>query len=433
MTKNNSLLKKCHDPSQDDGDRFVGIKYKDSDIHVYFPLGYKLSDNDNEVRKDIIRLLNILHKFDKKERVIPIKKYDKPQSVFPLNAYLEVIRYYMENGYYIETEPVYKTRDRGKINWPKTIKNQKPTLQKNSKGLYIPVYTDFTVRESNPNDNKEITYINQLCVYESFEKLGWIFTSYMPPKPAGYKETKRNEEEYKENKGKLDNRSQTKRFLIILQKKLSNTNNDKKKILFQSMIDMLKYMEFNSDINNFFFGTETFENIWERLIDKAFGIEDKNKYFPKTEWHLLYGKDHNFKPLEPDTIMIYEDKIYVIDAKYYRYGKTGNPDHLPSTSSINKQITYGEYVKEKKGKDPFNAFLMPYNMHENPFELNGEFATIGEAISKWKSGNNKYEHIQGILVDTRFLMHNYENKKSNIIKLAKSIEDSFQRNKSQPD
>ena len=148
---------------------------------------------------------------------------------------------------------------------------------------------------------------------------------------------------------------------------------------------------------------------------------------------MLYGKDHNFKPLEPDTIMIYEDKIYVIDAKYYRYGKTGNPDHLPSTSSINKQITYGEYVKEKKGKDPFNAFLMPYNMHENPFELNGEFATIGEAISKWKSGNNKYEHIQGILVDTRFLMHNYENKKSNIIKLAKSIEDSFQRNKSQPD
>ena len=131
MTQNNSLLKKSHVASQDDGDRFVGIKYKDSDIHVYFPLGYKLSDNDNEVRKDIIRLLNILHKFDKKERVIPIKKYDKPQSVFPLNAYLEVIRYYMENGYYIETETVYKTRERGKINWHKTIKNQKRNLQKN--------------------------------------------------------------------------------------------------------------------------------------------------------------------------------------------------------------------------------------------------------------------------------------------------------------
>ena len=71
---------------------------------------------------------------------------------------------------------------------------------------------------------------------------------------------------------------------------------------------------------------------------------------------------------------------------------------------------------------------MPYNMIDNPFRLNGEFATIGEAISKWKSDNNKYEHIQGILVDTRFLMYNYENKEDNIIKLAKAIKDSFKKN-----
>lgn len=411
MTQNNSLLKRCRVVSQDDGDHFVGIKANNDGVLVYFPLGYELSDTDNEIRRDIIHLLNVLYTFDKKEKIIPIRKYDKPQKVeFPLNAYLEIIRHYMENGYYIETEPIYKTRDRGKINWSRTIKTQKPLLQKNSNGSYSPVYTNFTVRESNPNENKEITHIHRHCVYESFDKLGWIFTSYMPPEPEG----------------DLD----TKRFIIILQKKLSNTNNDKKKLLFKSMIDMLKYMDALSDTNDFFFGTETFENVWEKLIDKAFGIEDKNKYFPKTEWHLLYGEDPNFKPLEPDTIMIYEDKIYVIDAKYYKYGNTGIPSHLPPTASISKQITYGEYLKEK---DPFNAFLMPYNMHKNPFELNGEFATIGEAISKWKSGNNKYEHIQGILVDTRFLMHNYENKESNIIKLAKSIEDSFQRNKSQPD
>ena len=85
-------------------------------------------------------------------------------------------------------------------------------------------------------------------------------------------------------------------------------------------------------------------------------------------------------------------------------------------------------MKEKKGKDPFNAFLMPYNMKDNPFGLDGKFATIGEAISKWKSDDNNYEYIQGILVDTIFLMHNYENKEDNIIKLAKAIKDSFKKN-----
>lgn len=34
---------------------------------------------------------------------------------------------------------------------------------------------------------------------------------------------------------------------------------------------------------------------------------------------FIYGEKSNFKPLEPDTIMSYKDKIYIIGAKYYRY------------------------------------------------------------------------------------------------------------------
>ena len=32
------------------------------------------------------------------------------------------------------------------------------------------------------------------------------------------------------------------------------------------------------------------------------------------------------------------------DAKYYKYGWTQLPKDLPSSSSINKQISYGEYI-----------------------------------------------------------------------------------------
>ena len=33
----------------------------------------------------------------------------------------------------------------------------------------------------------------------------------------------------------------------------------------------------------------------------------------------------------------------------YKYGWTGIPEHLPNGSSINKQITYGEYLEKYKG------------------------------------------------------------------------------------
>ena len=124
-------------------------------------------------------------------------------------------------------------------------------------------------------------------------------------------------------------------------------------------------------MKQFYFGTDSFEYVWEKLIDRVFGIKDKQNYFPKTRWKLK-GKVKENVALEPDSIMLYNNQIYVLDAKYYRYGITGIPIHLPESSSINKQITYGEYIytqrrfKEQYGEDVpvYNAFLMPYNSQE---------------------------------------------------------------------
>ena len=86
------------------------------------------------------------------------------------------------------------------------------------------------------------------------------------------------------------------------------------------MRDMLVYIDERSSDKQYFFGTDFFENVWERMIDKAFGVEDKEQYFPRTCWLLDYGRDKEKRPLQPDTIMIYGDKCYVLDAKLYRYG-----------------------------------------------------------------------------------------------------------------
>lgn len=410
MENGSDLRKRCHINTNEEGDRFVGIKADTEGAVVYFPVGYQLPDDEMDLKRDVLHLFQVLMEFtDASGKAPAMKQFEAPQLVdFPINAYLAIINYYMESGYYMERDPVYKTSDRGNIDWARTIQRQPALIQAN----LTPVYTQYTVRESAPNENKEITRIHTHCVYESFDKLGWLFTPYMPPKPTGA----------------LD----VKRFISILTDKLGSTNNDKDKRLFKSMLDMLKYMDEKTAEKQFYFGTDYFEGVWERLIDRVFGIKNKQDYFPRAKWLLTHGKYKEKHPLEPDSIMIYDGKIYVLDAKYYRYGATGNPNHLPDSSSINKQITYGEYIYNQwqiPDGGLFNAFLMPYNAAKNFFDIHDAFGNIGMAVGSWKNNTHNYEKIQGILIDTRYLMYHYTgNPKNSVIALAQSIESALAAN-----
>lgn len=411
------LFNRCRVNKNDDGDRFVGVKAEGDNVVVYFPIGYELPKTEQDLRQDILHLFSVLAEFtSRNDRILPMKKFEAPQSVdFPINAYLEIINYFMEqNGYYTEKEPVYKTNDRGKIDWSRTIKRQRPLIQANGS----PVYTQYTVRFSSPNDKNLITQIHKYCVYESFSKLGWLFTPLLPEQPLL--------------------RRDDKMFLSVLYEKMANTYNDRDKRLFSAMISMIEYLDEQPNQKQFYFGTDRFEYVWEKLIDRVFGIKDKQNYFPKTRWTLRTGKKKINAALEPDTIMLYDGKIYVLDAKYYRFGITGDPNDLPESSSINKQITYGEYIytqkkfKEKYGEDVpvYNAFIMPYNANNNLFSSNEIFLNIGEATGDWKTKGHKYERVQGIVVDIHYLMHHYIGKTENqIMQLAKSIESAFERNK----
>ena len=386
----------CHVNTNEDGDRFVGIKADTDDAMVYFPIGYQLPDEDKAIRNDIRHLIQVLSEFTTRDdRLLAVNKFAAPQSVdFPINAYTSVIEYYFDIGgkYYVETEQTYKVAPTGKQDWARTARKQMPLVQcKNGVSSFI--YTNFEVRSTTPNDTKLITLINKYCVYEAFERLGWLYVPYKPEKPSGYPDIKTS--------------------IQIVRSKLASTYDDKKKRLFQGMRDMLEYMDEKTSDKQFYFGTDDFDHVWEKLIDRAFGERDKEKYFPRSRWLLDYGKYKEKHPLMPDTIMIYNDKYYILDAKCYKYGRTGIPDHLPNGSSINKQITYGEYLEKYKGVKTdslFNAFIMPYNMGENYFKLNSLVGNIGEAIGDWRYNKKPYERIQGIVMDTRYLMYHYSGK-----------------------
>ena len=404
----------CHVNSNEDGDRFVGIKADSEDAMVYFPIGYELPETDAEIRMDIKHLIQVLSEFTTKEdRLLAMNKFAAPQSVdFPINAFRTVIEFFLNKGckYYVETEQTYKEATTGKQNWARTARKQMPLIQSQD-GVSSFIFTKFEVRATTPNDTKLITQINRFCVYEAFERLGWLYVPHKPEEPGPHPDVKSS--------------------IAIVQSKLVNTNDDKKRSLFQGMLDMLNYMDEKTSDKQFYFGTDNFDHVWEKIIDKAFGEQDKDKYFPRSRWLLDFGKYHEKRPLMPDTIMIYKGKYYVIDAKCYKYGWTGIPSHLPNASSINKQITYGEYIERYigvKSDSLFNAFIMPFNKAKNYFKINDNVGNIGEAVGDWRGNKKYYERIQGIVMDTRYLMYHYSGKPmKEKIALAECIEAVMER------
>ena len=69
-----------------------------------------------------------------------------------------------------------------------------------------------------------------------------------------------------------------------------------------------------------------------------------------------------------------------------------------------------ERAKGISSEKLYNAFVMPFNKNDNPFFETGladNIGNIGEAVGDWKPDPKNYERVQGIVIDTRFLMYHY--------------------------
>ena len=288
--RNITLRQMCHVNENDEGDSFVGVKADTHGMTICFPIGYELPENDDDLRIDVYNLFGVLSSFMKEDSSLEVHVFSDPVSVsFPMHAYIHVIRNFLNTGHYvIETEPQYTTATKGVPNWPRTFKNQMGLIQTNRSI----VFTQMTVRRQTPNANKKITQIHQYCVHEAFSKIGAIYVPFIPEAPAQCPSIAES--------------------ISILTDKINHTYNDADRDLFEAMLHILSYKDSESEDRRFFFGTNRFEYVWQRMVDAAFGIPNKDEYFPKASWLLDYGTKSMRKrtSLQPDTIMIYGDKYY---------------------------------------------------------------------------------------------------------------------------
>ena len=401
---NISLKDVCVYDAKLKGDEFVGIKHENGHLRVQFPLGYRTAINENEIRKDILNLISVLSTFSDNEDSYILNDAQKaPSKGFPIHAYMFLINDFLKNGYYSERETVYSRASSGKINWGRTIKQVKPQLIEDS-----PMYFEFVTRKTNHNENELISQIHKTLVFESFSKIGWIFSSFVPQK--------------------CTLKFNANLFRSVIKSKISQTFEGKRLLLFKNMLSIVDYMDSSSESKTFYYGTEHFESVWERLVDTVFGESDKEQFYPKCQWFIKGKGEANFGndiykkySLRPDTIMItgrgtQKQKIFVLDSKYYKYGVSRHDYDLPSTGSIVKQIAYAEFIEGKPDslpgdvknalneKEIYNAFILPGKSSG----FGGELEYFGYSCADFKNETEKaYNKIYGIFLDVRTLMYRH--------------------------
>lgn len=398
--------------------QFVGIKIFNNRIEFHYPETYYLSGNDEDLRRDIIAILRTVSLA--KTRTSDLSSYNtvhKQEDSFPLKAFLWIINDYLTYGRYENREKKYEHGIKGRINWKRTM-HSAPVI---SNGNVI--YTDIVSEKKSQKDNL-LTEIYFYCVQKAVDSIGWLYGISFDSEGIDY--------------NRLFNR---KKYQTAVNYELAHTFDDQKKIRLQNMKSIIVGLDDGLvSTSEIIYGVDSYDYVFERMIDSMFSKVDNIKdFYPRAEWELeLEPATVPSSKLRPDTVIVKPDPdtgektVYIIDAKYYRYGTTFKPCDLPETTSIQKQITYGEYVKKLREGEysaVYSAFILPYsketNAHKERFHENLVF--VGTGTAKWFSETETAEspnrQIAAILIDTKYLINNWVRKNDDDIeKLTALIE-----------
>ena len=391
-------------------DSFIGIKIKNGRIDFYYPETYNFDESSIErSRNDVLAILQTITiaKTHSDSRIKVESSFSNNEAI-PLLSYLWTIRDYLMNGFYVNREKVIKRNQRGKVDWKRTLSGQ-PIISKGNV-----VYNDLVVSVNNDRDNI-IVEIHKYCVKKSIDLLGWLFgiknSNFIKTKPF-YRELKNV-------------------YIDTLKRELSQTFDDEKKERLKNMLSIIEGLSDDQNGNELVYGVDSYAYIFEKMINSIFGNRDATKFNPSANWYL---KSKNYSPFEssdlrPDTILIKGNVAYVLDSKFYRFGYTAEKRDLPETTSIQKQITYGDFIKNNKMGDEIqkirNAFILPYNKYNNKLDLKDTLEYIGYSKTDYRKGTDDHEIIHAFLIDLKYVVEtwNKRNHGEDVTNLVKQIED----------
>ena len=395
----------------DKSNSFVGIKIDEGIVKVFVP---KVFREDEDWKKDIRLFLKSIEIAKTKNTENINKGSNNTDNVWPIDSYLWLINDYLENGLYYNREKKISRSNSGKIEWKRTLQQ-------------VPIYSDgniiydqlITSKMTPANDM--ITHIYKLCLRQGIDKIGWLFNYNFHIQ--------------------IDQIVSIKEMIMRVRKELNETFDDIKRICFNHMLNILKTTEGDNMLSSHYsYGITNYYYVFETMVDMLFdGIagDEKKKYDPNGYWQLNGQSRFLASRLRPDTILKRNDKTYILDAKMYQYGATHDRSKLPETQSLQKQITYGDFVSNNlKDKNIRNAFILPYNKYlksfiNDPDALkynDSNLVYFGYAYVDWRDDEDfqDYDNIYAFGIDFNYLLNNYKNPDYEIInQFCKVIEENI--------
>lgn len=373
---------------------FVGFKFSNKQIQLFYPESLFLHlDNDDLLRKEIYALF----KSFKLSLNAKVESNDKSPfelngdiCEYPLESYIFIIDDYLINGILTKKRKIERINGKGKINWKKTMKFT-PYLNEDNTPFYIQTYNNEKI-----TSYEKISEIYIFCVYEAIKKFGcWFY---------GLRENRIR------TKYKSLNNQIKKMYIECLDNELSNTFNEDLRL---KILNMKKIVVGAYDQNNHLcsMGISEYHSVYEKLIDNVFGNVNVDEYYPLAFW-VKNDIKRDSSYLREDTIRITDGCAYIIDAKCYAN------DSYPDTSSIAKQIIYGEHLYENNEelikKNPkrsfskdriYNFFIQPSKsaeLGEKSIVYSGEYA-----ITSWKTQDRSFEKVYLLYISMNKLLMNW--------------------------
>lgn len=365
-------------------DEFVGARVYETHVDFYFPHGYVVDlTNSEECKKKALNILYLvtLSASSYNEDSFSSEANEKTNK-YPLKSFLWLVKDYFDNGLITAVEKLYQKNGNGRISWSRTFKTTPFLMQK--KLFYLDLTTEYKAKTDDV-----LTFIHDYCLRIALREIGWIFG--IRNTPCIISELTDNQKLYYER---------------CLLREQNRTFNDHKKVLIRHLLRVLKHSLGKKDYSDRSeIGTYKFCHVWEKMIQEVYGNKPLNEFFPNAIWHIK-GVVKDSSHLRPDTVMEYdnrgEKRLYILDAKYYKYGIYDNIDLLPGSSDVQKQITYGDHAKyrhaEYEGRIK-NAFILPFCSC-----FMDKVQNIGYAESNWREGEDSHQKVHLILIDSEYLI-----------------------------
>lgn len=384
---------------------FVGLKRKKGELpQIIFPHGYRLPSIDSNrteqteanYRKCVLDLVSVLEQTRKKQQgVMPVEAGDVLSQ--PLWAYAYLVQRFLDTRRFCsERTETYKEGGCGSISWERTFKAVKPIYTVKGR----PYYPRMVMRSRAVRPVCVLTRLHRYCVWKSFHQLGWLFGSFMPPKEKLTCKERRMGIQY-------------------LHRLRARNHNDSLNLLYRAMLDVLagESAPTTADEDEISYGTQNFEHSWEKMIEGVFGNEDRQRYYPRVEWTRLsrsVADKAATVPLKPDSIMRFQEKIFILDAKYYQADC-----EMPGASDVGKQYLYGLWADKLQSKQPsraaiYNAFLLP----------GSELKEMGYYRFSWESDGAapaSYGVIVALSLDTRMIMEQFLYKRQSKWEVQRAV------------